>query len=173
MENFQYYVEGEDEKKLLSTLKTELGVIVPGKIEVFNIVQDLITQIRLMQLKKGTTVVLVFDTDAGNVDILKQNVKILNKCSAVKRVICVMQVRNLEDELVRSCNIRQIKELLGSKSNKDYKHDLIAEKNLKNKLLQHDFDILKMWSWQDQGNYSKMENEGHKIKKGKGWEGKR
>ena len=42
--------------------------------------------------------------------------------------------------------------------------------NLKNKLLQHDFDILKMWNWQDQGNYSKMENEGHKIKKVKGWE---
>lgn len=55
---YQYYVEGEDERKLLSVLKTEMECIVPGKIEVFNVVQEEITAIRLMQLKKGTTVIL-------------------------------------------------------------------------------------------------------------------
>ena len=62
--------------------------------------------------------------------MLKENIKILNKCPEVNKVICIPQVNNLEDELIRSCNIKQIKELLGSRSNKDYKHDLIAEKNL-------------------------------------------
>ena len=43
-------------------------------------------------------------------------------------VICITQVHNLEDELKRSCNIRQIKDLLGSKSNSEFKHDLIKAK---------------------------------------------
>lgn len=51
-----------------------------------------------------------------------------------------------EDELIRSCDIKQIKELLGSKSNKDYKHDLIIEKNLKNKLLAHSFNMDEFWA---------------------------
>lgn len=38
--HYQYYVEGEDEKKLLSVLKTEMGLIVPGKIDKLNVVQD-------------------------------------------------------------------------------------------------------------------------------------
>lgn len=132
---YQYYVEGEDERALLAVLKTEMELIVPGKIDVLNVVQQKVTSTRLMSLKKGTTVVLVFDTDAGNTDVLKENLKILNKCSQVNGVICIPQVNNLEDELIRSCDIKQIKELLGSKSNKDYKHDLIIEKTLKTSCL--------------------------------------
>ena len=56
-EYVQYYVEGADEEKLLSVLKTEMGMIVPGKIQVFNVVQEEFTTLRLMQLKKDTTVV--------------------------------------------------------------------------------------------------------------------
>lgn len=162
---YQYYVEGEDERKLLSVLKTEMGLIVPGKIDVINVVQEEITSIRLMQLKKGTTVILVFDTDEGNVDVLKENIKILEKCPTIKQVICIPQVENLEDEIIRSCNIKQMKELLGSKSNKDYKHDLIVEKNLKKKLLTHQFDINKFWSKSPQNKYSSIRNEASKVKR--------
>lgn len=164
-EYFQYYVEGDNEKKLLSVLKTELELIVSGKIEKLNVVQEKISKIRLMQLKKDTTVVLVFDTDAGNVNILNENIKILKKCIFVKRIICIPQVQNLEDELVRSCNITQIRELLGSKSNKDYKHDLLVEKKLKEKLIQHQFDIQKFWSQTPTDNYRNVINDADKIKK--------
>lgn len=163
-EYFQYYVEGDNEKKLLSVLKTELGCIVSGKIEKLNAVQEKITKIRLMQLKKDTTVVLVFDTDAGNVSILNANIKILEKCASVKQVICVPQVENLEDELVRSCGIAQIKELLGSRSNKDYKHDLLMEKNLKEKLIQHKFDIQKFWNQAPNNAYADIVNGAGQIK---------
>lgn len=161
---YQYYVEGEDERKLLSVLKTEMGLIVPGKIEVVNVLQEEITAIRLMQLKKGTTVILVFDTDVGNVDILKANISILEKCSVVKQVICIPQVKNLEDELIRSCNIKQIKELLGSKSNKDYKHDLIVEKNLQKKLLKRGFDINSFWNKTPQNQYRDIMNQADRVK---------
>ena len=56
----QYYVEGEDEEKLLSVLKTDLQAIIPGKIGKFNAVQDRITRARLMNLRSDTTVVLVY-----------------------------------------------------------------------------------------------------------------
>lgn len=162
---YQYYVEGEDERALLAVLKTEMELIVPGKIDVLNVVQQKVTSTRLMSLKKGTTVVLVFDTDAGNTDVLKENLEILNKCSQVNGVICIPQVNNLEDELIRSCDIKQIKELLGSKSNKDYKHDLISEKNLKNKLLAHSFNMDEFWAKTPQNNFKDINNQAASIKK--------
>lgn len=36
--NYQYYVEGEDEEKIVKVPKTELRLIEPGKIEKFNVV---------------------------------------------------------------------------------------------------------------------------------------
>lgn len=35
-----YFVEGADEKRLLDTLKTDMRLILPGKVEKFNVVQD-------------------------------------------------------------------------------------------------------------------------------------
>ena len=68
----QYYVEGDDEKKLVDVLKTDLRLIKPGKVQKLNVVEQEITDIRLRTLKQGTMVVLVFDTDTGNVEILKR-----------------------------------------------------------------------------------------------------
>ena len=129
---YQYFVEGEDEKKLVDVLKSDMKLIVSGKSQVFNVTQQKLTRLRVMNLKPGTTVVLIFDADAGNLQILKDNINFLHKEKVVSEVICVIQVRNLEDELIRCCNIRQIKELLGSKSEKEYKTDLIKEKSLEN-----------------------------------------
>lgn len=70
----QYYVEGKDEKRLIDVLKTELGVIRPGKVLTLNPVAEEITQLQLRTLQTGTMAVLVFDTDAGNVEILKNNI---------------------------------------------------------------------------------------------------
>lgn len=118
-----------------------------------------------MNLKPGTTVVLIFDADAGNLQILKDNINFLHKEKVVSEVICVIQVRNLEDELIRCCNIRQIKELLGSKSEKEYKTDLIKEKNLAKKLTEKKFDINLLWIMSDTGKYIEIENNAQKIKK--------
>lgn len=82
-----------------------------------------------------------------------------------KGLICIPQVNNLEDELLRSCHIKQIKELLGSKSNKDFKHDLIVEKNLKKKLLNHGFDIQKFWNRNPENKFREISNGAINIKK--------
>lgn len=81
---YRYFVEGESEQVLISTLKTELGLIVPGKVEILNIVQNIIGTNRLRVLQPGTVAILVYDTDVGTVDILKKNIAALKKCAAVK-----------------------------------------------------------------------------------------
>ena len=69
MEYFQYYVEGEDEEKLVNVLKSDMQCIEAGKVQVLNPVLEKITPLRLRTLKKNTTVMLVFDTDAGESEI--------------------------------------------------------------------------------------------------------
>lgn len=56
---YQYFVEGEDERKIINTLKSDMGLIKPGKVQVFNCVKEKLTALRLMTLKDGTAVVLV------------------------------------------------------------------------------------------------------------------
>ncbi len=71
---YQYYVEGADDKKLVDTLKTDMGLIIPGKCELFNVVEKMLTNNHIMNLKENTIVILVFDVDTGNTKILKQNI---------------------------------------------------------------------------------------------------
>lgn len=161
---YQYYVEGQDEEKIIQVLKTELQLIAPGKVEKFNVVSEKFTELRIMPLKMGTTVVLVFDTDAGNIDTLKENIKFLNKQRTIKKVLCITQVKNLEDELKRSCNIKEIKELTGSKSNSDFKHDMRKEKQFGNKMMKKGFDMEKFWIKTDNHIYKEILNQAAEIK---------
>ncbi len=162
---YQYFVEGEDERKLVNVLKSDLEFILSGKVQIFNVTQQKLTKLRLMNFKNGTKVVLIFDTDEGNDLILHQNIEFLKRADIVSEIISITQVRNLEDELKRSCNINQIKDLLGSKSNKEFKHDLIKEKNLADKLKKFQFDFSKFWNTTDRDKYKEIVNEAYKIKK--------
>lgn len=160
----QYYVEGEDEEKLINTLKTELRLIKPGKVQKLNVVEHDFTNARLMSLRPGTMVILVFDTDTDHLDILNNNLKKLKKCSAVSEIVTIPQVPNLEKELVRSCNIKNITELLNSKSRREFKTDFIRITNLADKLREHHFDIKQFWSSAPMSPYQNIENQASKVK---------
>lgn len=160
----QYYVEGDDEKKLIEVLKTDLRVIRPGKVQKLNVVEQEITEIRLRTLKLGTMVVLVFDTDTGNVDILRRNIRILKACKAVSEIVLIPQIPNLEGELIRSCKIKKIEELLNSKTRREFKSDIIRVSNLHQKLQEHQFDIGLFWSMQPPQPYHEFENQAEKVK---------
>lgn len=162
---FQYYVEGEDEKSIINALKQDVGCIESGKVEKFNVVQNRFTIARIRPLKKGTVVVLVYDTDVEkNTEILEYNINFLKKQKAIKDVACIPQVKNLEDELVRACEIRHIGELTKSGSKKEYKRDLISCTNLGNRLHSCNFDILKFWSKVPQNIFRKFGNDADEIK---------
>lgn len=164
MEYFQYYVEGEDEEKLINVLKSDMQCIVAGKVQVLNPVTEKITAMRLRTLKKYTTVILVFDTDVSETKILEENIKTLNRCVNVKNVYCIPQVFKVEDELENCCNINSIDDLLGTSGSKVFKHRLIIEKNLKKKLETAGFDIRKLWSKSPTGLFKDIPNDSDKIK---------
>ena len=144
--NYQYYVEGEDEKNLLNVLKREFQCIESGRVDKFNAIQERFTVLRIRPLRQNTVVVLVYDTDVAKTDILRQNIDFLKDQSAIKKVLCVPQVKNLEEELLRSCQIRKIEELTGSCTKKDYKREFIQCTNLGARLKQYGFDIANFWS---------------------------
>lgn len=162
-EQYHYFVEGEDDRKVVNTLKTDLQWIKPGKVQVFNIIEEELTSLITRTLKPGTIVVLVFDTDTGKKNTLLKNIRFLQKDSNVKQVLCIMQVKNLEDEFLRSCAISQIKELTGSKSNSDYKRDLLRQSNLADKLKKHQFQFEKFWNSSDKV-YESICNDSAQIK---------
>lgn len=160
----QYFVEGECEEKLINTLKSELMVLKTGKVQKLNVIENEISKARLIALRPGTMVVLIFDTNTGNIEILNMNIKKLSECSSVADLVLIPQVKNLEDELVKSCRIRNVKELLGSKSNKEFKGDLIRVTNLANKLKSKEFDINLIWKDTPLSPYQNIKNDARKIK---------
>ena len=162
-EQYHYFVEGEDDRKVVNTLKTDLQWIKPGKVQVFNVIEEELTSLITRTLKPGTIVVLVFYTDTGKKNTLLKNIRFLQKDSNVKQVLCIMQVKNLEDEFLRSCAISQIKELTGSKSNSDYKRDLLRQSNLADKLKKHQFQFEKFWNSSDKV-YESICNDSAQIK---------
>ena len=163
---YHYFVEGNNEEKIVRILKTDMQLIMPGKVQVFNVVEQGLTKPRIATLKSGTTVVLVFDTDTGNLSTLMKNIDFLNKEKTIKEVLCITQVKNLEDELIRSCDIKQIKELTGSKTNSEFKHDMLNDSDLTfcKKLNKHNFDFDKFWSMNDEEEYGDTPNDAIKIK---------
>ena len=162
---YQYYVEGETERKLINILKTEFQTIYPGKVSVLNPVQEKITPLRIQGFKKNTIVVLVFDTDNDrNITILEYNIQFLKSNKNIVEVLCIPQVNNLEDELLRSCNISNVKELTGSKSNKEFKTDILRQSNMKDKLEAKNFSIDDFWSIEPSNGYKHIANDAIKIK---------
>ena len=153
MDKYIYYVEGDNEKKVVDTLK-ERGneYIVSGKSNVFNIVQEKIKKSQLMTLNKSTVAIVIFDNDVLKDPTQNQNIirkRIVENISLLKehckQVIVICQYDNVEDEIIKSTNIRKIKELLNSRSDSDWKTDVLREKNLMRKLLDKNFDFNKFW----------------------------
>lgn len=160
----QYFVEGETEEKVVNVLKTDLRLILPGKVHKLNVVEKPFTNARLLALRPGTVVVLVFDTDTGHTDILNENLRILRACPSVAEVVTIPQVKNLEAELVRACSVKRVWELLGVKSVKDFKAELIRTGNLAEKLKEHNFDINLFWAKRPAAPFQDIQNMADKIK---------
>lgn len=160
----QYFAEGEDERKIIDVLKTRLCAIKPGKVLRLNVVEQEIKMMHLRTFICGTMVVLVFDTDTGKQDILMKNIKLLEECPSVSEIILIPQVPNLEGELIFSCNIKKIEDLLNSKSGRDFKRDLIRTSNLDRKLLEHQFSISRFWSRNPTWPNLDIKNQAAKIK---------
>lgn len=161
---YRYFVEGESEQILINALKTDLGLIVPGKVDILNVIQKKINKNWLRTMKPNTIVILVYDTDVEDVELLKKNIETLKKCAAVKDVWCIPQVKNLEDELVRACNIRNVMDLTGTRTLHDHKRAFVNSSNQSQMLERNEFDIRKLWSKVPDNAFAQFGNDSGKIK---------
>ena len=96
-----YFVEGECEQAFLKAfMHADKGeyFIKPGKVEVRNLLFDKLSNSKVMSIKRGTKVVIVFDTDIKQVDILNDNIDAL--LSVGVEVIFIPSINNFEDEIV-------------------------------------------------------------------------
>lgn len=162
---YRYLVEGECEKALVKALK-DLQYIVPGSIEIINVVERTIPKRALYLFKPKTTIILIFDTDTNKTDTLQKNVDLLRSQKPhVQKVVCIPQNKNLEDELSKACSLKDIKELFKSKSKKDFKRDLLQCSNLSQALVRHKLDMEKLWDSIPTGPFQRFKNGAHCIKK--------
>ena len=160
-----YFVEGEMEKKLIEVLKLELKSIYPGKVRKCNVVQERLRASEFIQYGIGISVALVLDTDTTSTRVLDENLQCIKGLQNCREVICIPQVRNLEDELKYACGLQDIRELTGSRSVSDFKRDFLRKKGLGNALKQAGFDIVRLWSRCAGGVFAYLENGAEKIKK--------
>ena len=95
---FQYYVEGDDEKRLIEVLKTDMRLIIPGKVQILNVVQERLTDLKLRTLQDGTTLVFVFDTDVGVPTILNENIIKAKKIVTIQNPLILTKLSPFFDQ---------------------------------------------------------------------------
>lgn len=89
-----YYVEDPCEQQLIAALKESPSKLIPGKVKVYNVVQNLIPKSQMLSIQSGTTVVLAFDTDVEQTTNLKKNLELLNRYYGKLHIVFLPQVLN-------------------------------------------------------------------------------
>ena len=161
-----YYVEGPCEQQLIAALKETPARLIPGKVKVFNVVQNLIPKSQMLSIQAGTTVVLVFDTDVSQTSNLKKNLELLTRYCGKLKIIFLPQVLNLENELVRCTDVRTVMELTKSGSVKNFKTDFckIKTKDCRSMLEHHKLDYPRLWMTKAPEAFNFVDNNSFQIK---------
>lgn len=159
-----YLVEGEDEKKIVQMLISDFRFVRPGKVYVMNILQRKVTKARAATWGENVSVILIFDTDVMRTNIFDQNLAMLKKLSNVRETIFIPQVLNLEDELLRASKIKHIRAITKSRTDGEWKGDLIRRTNLQKRFIEIGFDIDKFWNTSPRGMYQDISNQSNKIR---------
>lgn len=165
---YQYFVEGECEEKLITEgKKSPYFLFRPGKVEVLNVASKELSEARILAIKKNTQIILIYDIDKGNLEILKNNVKKL-QLYGFKKIYHIQSIINFEEELLYCTNLKSIDEMFGTVGLTNFKQKFINHKNIISKLQSVGFDKNKIWSRKTKGSFSIYFNENDQkfIKKG-------
>ena len=141
-----YFVEGECEETLINALKKYPAKIIPGRVKKWNVIDRVLPNSILNTIQPGSIVVLVFDTDVQSSGSLGKNIQMLKKIVSKVMIVCLPQVLNLEDELERCTDVKNVKELIKSKSRSDFRRDFCRLTDCRQALDIHHFEIGKMWA---------------------------
>ncbi len=142
---YHYFVEGECEKKLIDEFKIpKVNLILPGKVDVLNVVYEKISNQRLMALNPKTNIILIYDIDVESTDILNYNIEMLKKY--FKNIYHIQSINNFEDELVYSTSLKKINDMYNTTSVDEFKTKFIHQNDLFSKLKKINYNNSKMWS---------------------------
>lgn len=143
---YRYLVEGECEEKLVNELKKpKINKILSGKVEVLNVINEEITNLRLINIKKNSIIILVYDIDIEKTEILERNIEKLKKYG-FKKIIHIQSINNFEDEIIYATNINKINDMFNTTSISSFKKEFIRHQNILHKLETIHFDYNKLWS---------------------------
>lgn len=161
-----YFVEGKCEEQLIRSLKVDPARLLPGRVKILNPVLKQISRSQLVTINADTTVVLVYDTDVKLSQRLSQNIKNLKKYCHRVNIVHLAQVFNLEDELVRSTDVSDVKELTKSTGFSSFKNDFcrMNYQQCRHMLQQHQFNIEKMWATQPSEPFQFVKQNGEEVK---------
>ncbi len=162
--NCIYFVEGQCEEKFLDALKQNPSKIHSGRVKVLNVITSLISRSQLISIPAGATIVFVFDTDVPVTEQLKKNIEHVKKFCTNVKVLFVPQVLNLEDELMRCTDVKNVTELTHSQTIRDFKRDFCALTNCRDTLNRHQLDMLKLWSQNPPAIFHFISQDSKKIK---------
>lgn len=143
-----YYVEGACEKQLISALKELPAKLLPGKIRIFNVIQNTIPKSQLLTIQPGTNVVFAFDTDVAASDVLKRNIELVKRYCPKVKMVYLVQVLTIEDELVRATDVKAAPDLTHSDGLKNFKTDF-CKMNVapcRSLLEHHHIDTAVLWT---------------------------
>ena len=161
-----YYVEGPCEQQLIAALKEEPKKLLPGKIKIFNVVQNLIPKSQMLSIQSGTIVVLVFDTDVSKTLNLKKNLELLARYCGRLKIFFLPQVLNLEEELVRCTDVKIVTELTKSAGVRNFKTDFckMKIKDCRSMLEHHKLDYTRLWMTRTPEAFTFVKNNSSHIK---------
>ena len=161
-----YYVEGPCEQQLIAALKESPSKLIPGKVKVYNVMQNLIAKSQMLSIQAGTTVVLVFDTDVEQTANLKKNLELLNRYCEKLHIVFLPQVLNLEDELARCTDVKSAAELTQSKGIRNFKTDFckLKTKECRAMLERHGLKTEQLWATKVPEIFSFAESNSAQIK---------
>lgn len=163
--SFRYYVEGDCEKHFIDTFKSGKNPqLKAGKVEVFNILNEKLTNVRLISFTKGTTLIIVYDTDVAATEVFKNNLKLLEANDNISKIYHVQSVKNFEEEIVYSTNVNKINDVFETEGINEFKHKFVNS-NVESKLKSINFKMELIWSRKSQSNvFSTYKQSGNYIK---------
>lgn len=161
-----YYVEGPCEQQLIAALKEPPSKLLPGKVKVYNVIQNLIPKSQLLSIQAGTTVVLAFDTDVEQTVTLRKNLELLDKYCAKLHIVYLPQVLNLEDELVRCTDVKSAAALTQSSGIRNFKTDFckLKVRECRAMLERHSLQVDRLWTTPVPEAFLFIKSNGNEIK---------
>ncbi len=166
--SLHYFTEGECEKAFIRSYMFKDGQhFKPGKIEVFNFINQRLSKAKARTINKDMSVAIVFDTDVENIDVLEENINLLKTVSMLddSHIFLIPSIKNFEDELVYSSSkIKSIHDLFKTKSVAEFKKKFIVHHDIVSKLDDVGFVFELIWSRNAKPPFDKYNNSSKKIK---------